>query len=503
MKLFAVVLELLLSVVAFAGSASSQQTASRIWITDVTIISPENLDHIGEGNVLIEDGRIVSVERRKGTKKPAHAAVVSGKGQFLIPGLIDSHVHLASVPGMPFEMSFDRDAVKPAMVTEYFKQLPRSYLYFGYTTLIDLAVVDRRVLEGFRQASLHPDLYDCGQSLPVANGYPMSFAAPATRFELFPNFIYDPRQASSIPSEYQPRDHTPAAAVARVKNSGGICVKTYFERGFGRDRNLPVIRNDVLAEIRKAATQAGLVLMMHANSFEAQKFAVDGDVDVVAHGMWNWGDLGNQSELPVEIKVLLDRIVDKRIGYQPTIQVMGGLRAYFDPQYLRMEAIPRIIPAEMLEWFNSPQGKWFKKEISEDDAPDAAVLEGFENGPLRRVRQVVAYLAVKDANFLFGTDTPSAPTYGNLPGLNGYMEMQQLRKAGLTLAEIFKAATINNARRFKIDSQVGTIEPGKTANLIMLRKSPLESVDAYDSIVSIWVHGKQLSRDSLAANAAQ
>ena len=38
--------------------------------------------------MLIEDGRIVSVERRKGTKKPAGATVVSGKGQFLIPGLI-------------------------------------------------------------------------------------------------------------------------------------------------------------------------------------------------------------------------------------------------------------------------------------------------------------------------------------------------------------------------------------------------------------------------------
>ena len=241
--------------------------------------------------------------------------------------------------------------------------------------------------------------------------------------------------------------------------------------------------------------------MMHANSLEAQKFAVDGDVDVIAHGMWNWGDLGNQSELPVEIRSLLDRIADNRIGYQPTIQVMGGLRAYFDPQYLAMATIPKVIPAEMLEWFNSAQGKWFKKEISEDDAPDAAVLEGFDGGPLRRVRQVVGYLASKDANFLFGTDTPSAPTYGNLPGLNGYLEMQQLKKAGLSLEQIFRAATINNARKFKIDSQVGTIEPGKIANLVLLKQSPLESVDAYDSIVTIWVHGKQVSRASLAASA--
>jgi hypothetical protein len=93
--------------------------------------------------------------------------------------------------------------------------------------------------------------------------------------------------------------------VARVKNSDGICVKTYFERGFGRERNLPVISADTLAEVRKDATQAGLVLMM---------------------------------------------------------------------QYLTMQAIPKVIPTEMLEWFNSPQGKWFKREISDDDTPDAAML---------------------------------------------------------------------------------------------------------------------------------
>ena len=98
---------------------------------------------------------------------------------------------------------------------------------------------------------------------------------------------------------------------------------------------------DVLAEIRKAATEAGLVLMMHANSFEAQKFAVKGNVDVIAHGMWNWGELDKKTKLPVEIKELLDQIVEKKIGYQPTIQVMQGLRAYFDPEYLKIEPFPR------------------------------------------------------------------------------------------------------------------------------------------------------------------
>jgi imidazolonepropionase-like amidohydrolase len=463
------------------------------------IVSPESLDHIGNGSVLIEDGRITRVDRNQKAKPPAGATVVSGNGQYLIPGLIDSHVHLASVPGM----SFDQSDGKQKMVLEYFKQLPRSYLYFGYTTLVDLAVLRPQVLEDFRHAPLHPDLYDCGGSLPFANGYPMSFAPPVVRFKLFPNFIYDPKQADRIPAEYKPEDHTPAAAVARVKASGAICVKTYFERGFAEDRNLPVMGPDVLAEIRKAATEDDLVLMMHANSFEAQKFAVEGKVDVIAHGMWNWGDLDKKPELPDDIKRVLDQIVEKKIGYQPTIQVLYGLMAYFDPDYLKLDATAKVTPKELLEWFQSPEGKWFGKELNVDGTPNATVLEHFEQGPLRRIRQVVRYLASKDANFVFGTDTPSSPTYGNLPGLNGYLEMKHLQKAGMSLEQIFRAATISNAREFKLESQLGSIEPGKIANLVLMKKSPLESLDAYDSITTVWVHGKAIPRDDLAVDSSK
>jgi imidazolonepropionase-like amidohydrolase len=495
MKTSTIALTLLFSVLAFADSESNQ-SPNRVWITDVIIVSPESLDHIEKGSVLIENGRIARVDRNQSAKRPAGATVVSGQGQYLIPGLIDSHVHLASVPGM----TFDQGVSKQKMVEEYFKQLPRSYLYFGYTTLVDLAVASRQVLEDFRQTPLHPDLYDCGGSLPFANGYPMSFLPPATRFKPFPNFIYDPKHADRIPAEYKPEDHTPAADVARVKSSGAICVKTYFERGFADDKNLPVMGPDILAEIRKLATQDGLVLMMHANGLEAQTFAADGSVDVIAHGMWHWGELDKKTEPPDEIKRLLDRIVDKRIGYQPTMQVLYGEMVYFDPEYLNMDDVAKVTPKELLEWFQSPEGKWFGKELNEDGAPDAAMLNGYEQGPLRRVRQVVAYLASKDANFVFGTDTPSSPTYGNLPGLNGYLEMKQMQKAGMSLAQIFRAATINNAREFKLESLLGTIEPGKIANLVLMKKSPLESVEAYDSITTVWLHGKAVPRDNLAVN---
>lgn len=505
MKTVIALLALLVSLAAFADPGSKPEPG-RVWIFGVTIISPENLDLIEKGSVLIENGRIVQVDRTLRAKTPPGSTVIDGRGQYLIPGLMDSHVHVSSIPGLgmvPDQVKLNEPVARSyskhkAMVESYLKQLPRSYLYYGYTTLVDLVAPFPQELDDFRHEPLHPDLYSCNPSMPFANGYPMSYAPPEMRFKVFPNFIYDPKQAASIPPEYKPEQHTPAADVARVKSSGGICVKTFFERGFGGVRNLPVMGPEVLSEIRKAAMANGLVLMMHANSFEAQKFAVDGGVDVIAHGMWNWGALDHASGLPDEIKKVLDQIVEKRTGYQATIQVLSGLSAYFDPTYLNLPAIPKVVPAEMAAWFKSPEGQSFKKEIGEGDSPDAAVYEGLEQGPFRRVRLVVGYLANKDANFLFGTDTPSAPTYGNLPGLNGYLEMHQLEKAGVSLAQIFKAATINNAREFKLDSEVGTIEPGKIANLVLLKESPLRSVDAYDSITTVFVHGKPIPRESLA-----
>jgi imidazolonepropionase-like amidohydrolase len=483
------------------------QSPSRTWITNVYLISPENLDHIEKGSVLVEDGRIAKVERHSNPKAPAGSTIVDGHGQYLIPGLIDSHVHLSSIPGMnPDQANLNQPLAKSfskheAMVESYLKQLPRSYLYFGYTTLVDLVAPFPQELDNFRHAPLHPDLYGCNPSMPLANGYPMVYAPPDVRFKLFPNFIYDPNQAATIPAEYKPEEHTPAADVARVKAAGGICVKTFFERGFDpAHHDLPVITPEMMVQTRQAATANGLVLMIHANSFEAQKFAVEGNADVIAHGLWNWGEFDRSQELPDEIKSLLDQIVEKRIGYQATIQVLYGLEAYFDPEYLKNPAVAKVIPKEMLDWFESPEGKWFGKELNDDNAPAAVVAQHFEQGPLRRVREVVAYLASKNANFLFGTDTPSAPTYGNLPGLNGYLEMRQLQNAGLSLKQIFLAATISNAREFKLDSQIGSIEPGKVANLVLLKKSPLESVDAYDSISSVWIHGKEVPRESLAAS---
>jgi imidazolonepropionase-like amidohydrolase len=101
---------------------------------------------------------------------------------------------------------------------------------------------------------------------------------------------------------------------------------------------------------------------------------------------------------------------------------------------------------------------------------------------------------------LFGTDTPSAPTYANPPGLNGWLEMNNYVAAGVTPTQIFQAATLSNAKALKLDREIGTVEVGKRANLLLLRQDPTKTIQAYRGIQKVILGGRLLTPAELAAN---
>src|SRR5689334_7533370 len=107
----------------------------RILIRDVTIVSSERKAPLRHGYVVLENDRIAAVGQ--GTPPTAHwDSVVPGRGRVLIPGLIDGHTHLASPVGMPLPVPPE---LRP-LAAAYAEQLPRSYLYSGFTTVVDLIV---------------------------------------------------------------------------------------------------------------------------------------------------------------------------------------------------------------------------------------------------------------------------------------------------------------------------------------------------------------------------
>ena len=106
----------------------------RTWIVGATVISPERADDGRKLNVLIEGDRIAAVSDELPPKASQDASIVDAAGSYLIPGLIDSHVHLQTVPGFTPLMNLRH----PLLVWDYRAQLPRSFLRYGYTTVIDL-----------------------------------------------------------------------------------------------------------------------------------------------------------------------------------------------------------------------------------------------------------------------------------------------------------------------------------------------------------------------------
>jgi len=100
---------------------------------------------------------------------------------------------------------------------------------------------------------------------------------------------------------------------------------------------------------------------------------------------------------------------------------------------------------------------------------------------------------------MFGSDTPGVDGFGNPPGLNGRLELQNWADVGVPLHVILRAATLDNAATLGLACELGSIEVGKRADLLLLKHNPLESISAYDSIETIFLNGEPVAREALRA----
>lgn len=475
--------------------------AADMVIEHVNVISPERDQPLRNAMVRVHDGRIVAVA---GDGKVGDAGrgttVVDGTGLFLSPGLIDSHVHLTQIPGM----TDAQEAAHPDIASAARRQFPHSYLLHGFTTLIDLVTTPEGVARWRQSSDAVPDTYWCGGAA-LMDGYSMNYEPKPQRYHDFPYMLMEP--GMQAPPGIDPAMHTPQAVVSRMKSDGASCVKTFYETGFGGTTGLPVPKLETIRAVVKAAHALELPVLMHANSEEAQDFALRAGVDIIAHGLWNWKPQTPGSlEITPGVQQILDGVVAGKVGWQPTIQVIAGIQMLFDPAFLDDPRLARVVPAGLIDWYRSPEGGWFRESMAKDG--------GLPTGDRARVNRIIgrvtecavrtsAYLIAHHGRILFGTDTPSGPIYTNPPGLNAELEMHHLIDAGETPAQIFRSATLLNAQALKLDGEIGTVEVGKRANLLLLRQDPTQTTEAYNDIAKVILNGRVLEPSALAANSQQ
>jgi len=466
---------LCLSLVAFvqlcAVSMAQEKPAAAIlpdsantatYITHVTVIDPENSKEIQDRTVIISGDRISEVRDSKGMKPPAGAKVVDGRGRYLIPGLWDMHVHalFRERVGCMFPMFVANGVLG---IRDMGTSMP----------LADIERLRQEIASGSR---LGPSFVAAG---PLLDGRPKPFR---------PNFL-------AITAPEQGR-----ATVDSLKADGSDFIKVYS--WLSRDTFLAIAGEANKLKIPFAghvpfsvpvleASDAGMKSMEHlfgvvlacsAREDELRSEMLKGGANLPG-GDRTRLEMDEAAASYKERKAvpIFAHLAKNKTWQVPTLDVLVPYARSFDTS---VTTDPRLkyIPL-------SAQQRWTEEAKSSTDG--AIKAKTFE-----KQSQIVGAMQRAGVPILAGTDAAWYQPY-TYAGFSLHDELALLVRAGLTPMESLQTATINPARFLGMEKDLGTIEKGKIANLVLLDADPLADIHNTTKISKVFLAGKEFDRPAL------
>jgi len=386
-------------------------------------------------SVLVIGERISAVEPDARISPTPGAKVVDLTGKYLAPGLIDSHEHLATPP--------NRRAAEANM---------RRDLYGGVTAIRDMADDLRSVAELAREARAGevpgPDIY-----YAALMAGPSFFVDPRTHAA---TFGVEPGHApwmQAIDGKTDIRN-----AVTLAKGTSATAIKIYA--------NLPA---DLVAKISAEAHRQGLAVWTHSAIFPATPAQVlDARPDVISHTCYMaYQVVGVPASYQARVRI------DPAAFASGPNPVMAGLFARMKAQGTILDPTLRVYAEDAERFAKNPKGR---QPFCDLDLAASLTRQAFRAGvPL-------------------STGTDGVAPAGD-PWPTVYDELKLLAdKAGLTPAEAIHAATEVGARAAAQGADMGTIAPGKLANMIVLARDPAADVENLKSLETTIKRGRAYAR---------
>lgn len=488
-------------------------------INKITIISTNDkkVDSF-LGYVVIDKDKIVYANKSR-PRLTGNYKELDGVGKFVIPGLIDSHVHLANTAGFNGRLKNKY----PELVDVYFEQLPRSYLYHGFTTLIDVNNYAPILINQIKNSVLHPDIYTCGNQVQVMDDFMMEMEeySPEVRYRF--RFLHDKYNKEIVfPDSINLDEHTTEKIISDIKAKGGVGAKlAYEDEASGLIVSWAKPSKGIITDLVWEAKKQNMPVLLHAPSLEGHQVGLEAGIEVFAHGLWNWTtnfkEEFNNLELTPEHKKVLLQIAQRQIGYQLTFRAITGEEDLITQNFGSDKNLEHIYPEAYLDILKSEEGDWgrnkiigrgsflkatnptFYNSMRGNHASDELMWPTVYNLYKSRLNTVAKFLSEHNGNFILGSDTPAMNMFTNPPGYNGFLEMTHMFEAGIPLETIFKAATYNNAKAFHLEHLYGSVEKDKVANLLILGSNPLNNINAYNDIEIVIIGGKVVHREKLSA----
>ena len=409
-----------------------------------TLIHPERAPQ-PDATILIDGGTIQAVGSSEQVDIPPGTRTVDVRGKYVVPGLIDGHVHFFQSGGLytrPDVLNLQAVRSHAEEMQHIRDRLPdtfRRYLRSGITSVVDAGgpMWNLDVRTQADTTARAPTVVTAGPLISSVSRPSLSEGDPPIK-----------------------KITTPQAAREEVQQqveAGVDLIKIWYIVPSGES---PAAYRPVVDAAIEAADDAGRRVAVHATQLETARAAVEAGADVLVHSVF---------DAPVD-EAFVQLLLDREVLYVPTLMVRERYRETFagelDLTAVEHRIAQKDVVGSLFDFYALPDSvvpAGIRQRLTQDvGVPSDTVA--MQN--LRRLHEAgVAVAAGTDAGNI---GTPHGPAL--------HREMELMREAGLSPRDILQTATVGGARLMGRDDR-GRIEAGRKADLIVVDDNPLDNVD--------------------------
>lgn len=405
-------------------------------------------------DVLVTGDEIAAVSQTGELVVPDETLELAGAGRTLLPGLVDSHVHLFSAG--------EKQGPPPGP-----GRIGAAFLYAGITSALVAAGFDEATELAEQQCegrALAPRLFTAGSGLSAPGGHPI----PLLRAML-------PWPASWL------------ATRSIITASDEAAARTGVARIITRDRPdfVKIVYDDLppgsphlsLDALRAAIAEAraqGRRSIVHATTPRDTMDAIDAGASLLVH-VPQRGLLTNEQ---------VARLVASGVPVVTTVRLVSATRELANDGPIPLER--QMYGAELLQpWLDEPE--WNLPGFSKEVDSRAAEVAADTAANFRK-------LHAAGMPMLVGTDSG---VHGVFPGASLHREMRLLVELGMSPSEVLRAATSAPAAFLDPGRTFGRIASGQRADLLLVRGNPLDDIEALATIEEVLIGGVRLRRHGI------
>ena len=435
---------LILSAFTICGCKPSEESVQKA-IIGAVLIDGTGGPPVSNSVVIVAGSRIRAIGNRANMPIPAGVEKIDGQGKFLVPGLIDLHVHPGSRGGPEYRAAdYTRERIEQNL---------NAFLYFGVTSVRSIGT-DREAAFELRKAEREgrlptTRLFTAGRGFTAPGGHPAQEVGDAV---------------IQTDSPEEARRQVDALARQQVD-----AIKIWVDDLGGKQ---PKIKPAVIEAILDQARKYEIPVTAHIYSLADTRHLVQAGAAGFLHMIQDTEDID---------PALISRMRDLQIVFAPTLvrQELGWLYREH-PELLDDPDLKRILQPDVIAAV---------RNASRASHPTQAERQDFERA-MRNTRKLAA------AGVLIGVGSDGGSA-ADFPGLMTHREVALLVEAGLSPMDAIVAATRNGGQALRKRDEIGTIEPGRRADMVLVTANPLEDVRNLRQIDRVMLDGEWVDRNSL------